>query len=264
MNSQTGIFYDVPDDEYRSIDAVGSSVVKTAASLSAAHSGVKTGDSPSMFKGRLAHCMLLEPDSTADRYERQLEGHGSSKAVKESKASIMASGKTPVTKSDWDSVSAAVEAANASPVVEELLSKGRPEVTVVWRDESTKLMCKARIDWLRDDEFLAIDLKTTSTFGGASPHTWSRQVRRYGLPIQAVHYLEGLSVVTGLVWDWRWLALELTPPFGMTLFEPDSEVLAAGHDGWRRGLSRLKEASVSGSKLSWPMKTYIIGLDGVS
>ena len=262
MGTQTGIFEDVPDAEYRAIDAHGSSVVKAAAMLSAAHASVKTPDSPAMFKGRLAHCMFLEPDQVDLRYERQLAGHGASKAVKEDKARIIEAGKTPVSTSDWNGVDGAVTAARKSPVISSILDSGAPEVTIVWKDKLSGLMCKARVDWLDMKGRVAFDLKTTSTFGGAAPGVWTRQVRRYGLGIQAVHYLDGLSQLTGQLWDWRWIALELVPPFGHAIFEPDHDVYADGLNGWRRGLSRLKESEVAGCNLAWPQRTYKVSLDG--
>jgi hypothetical protein len=262
MSTQTGIFEDVPDAEYRAIEAYGSSVVKAAAMLSVAHATVKTPDSPAMFKGRLAHCMFLEPDQVDLRYERQLVGHGASKAVKEDKARIIEAGKTPVSASDWDAVSSAVAASKLNPNISTTLDFGAPEVTVVWKDKLSGLMCKARVDWLDMKGSAAFDLKTTSTFGGAAPNIWTRQVRRYGLGIQAVHYLDGLSQLTGQLWDWRWIALELVPPFGCTIFEPDHDVYADGLNGWRRGLSRLKESEVAGHDLAWPQRTYKVSLDG--
>ena len=258
MSTQTGIFRDVPDAEYRDIEAHGSSVVKTAAMLSVAHAKIRTPDSPAMFKGRLAHCMVLEWTEVDDRYEQQLEGHGSSKAVKEDKARILANGKTPVTKSDWDLVEGACRSAHGDPTIDAILEIGAPEVTIVWKEKTTGLMCKARIDWLREHRNEAYDLKTTSTFGGASPTIWERNVPRYGLGIQAVHYLDGLSEVTGQVWEWRWLALELTPPFATAIYQMGADAYASGLSGWTRGISRLHESEKAGRNLTWPRHTYTV------
>jgi hypothetical protein len=109
------------------------------------------------------------------------------------------------------------------------LTEGKPEQTIVWEEQG--VMCRARIDWLHDDMSAIDDLKTTSR--SANPDAWSRNLYAYGCDVQAAFYLRGLNQIVdpasagvGYGTQWRWLVVETTPPYALSVVTPGPDVLA--------------------------------------
>jgi hypothetical protein len=109
------------------------------------------------------------------------------------------------------------------------LTEGKPEQTIVWEEQG--VMCRARIDWLHDDMSAIDDLKTTSR--SANPDAWSRNLYAYGCDVQAAFYLRGLTQIVdpasagvGYGTQWRWLVVETTPPYALSVVTPGPDVLA--------------------------------------
>lgn len=75
-----------------------------------------------------------------------------------------------------------------------LINSDPSELTLIWVDKLTGMICKARIDkWLKDERWL-IDLKTTRD---AKKKSFRYSVQNYGYDIQAAFYFEG-AVENGL------------------------------------------------------------------
>lgn len=93
-----------------------------------------------------------------------------------------------------------------------LIQAGRHEVSLLWRDEGTGLLCKARADVLGEGRHgpLIIDLKSTQN---AQPHAFSRSISRDGLYMQAAHYLAGLDALGHPGGQFLFVAYETSPPF---------------------------------------------------
>jgi len=80
----------------------------------------------------------------------------------------------------------------AHPTASKLLEKGEPEQSFFWTDKETLEECKIRPDWLKRQECIIVDLKTTKdTFNLA------RSVYDYGYHRQASWYKKGFEAVTG-------------------------------------------------------------------
>jgi hypothetical protein len=146
--SETRIIYDMKDADYRAVDAYGSTVIKTAATLSVKHARTGRPDSTSLSRGRLIHALVLEPDEVEGRYAVQPAGHGNSKAVREAKAVMKEAGIIPVSPSDWDACNRSADSVRKHPLAGKLLSSGKPEVSMFWTHESGAKL-KSRIDWHR-------------------------------------------------------------------------------------------------------------------
>jgi hypothetical protein len=102
---------------------------------------------------------------------------------------------------------------------------GKAERTLVWQ-EPNGIWCRARVDWLRDDHTLIEDLKTTTT---ANPREWTRRrLWEDGKDIQSALYLRGLRTLTGAEADWRFVVVENTPPYALSVISlnPDARALA--------------------------------------
>jgi len=205
----------------------------------------------SMVKGSLAHGAMLEPDTYEKEFARQPEGHGNSKAVKEAKAAMREQGITPVPTTDWDTVHRAVTYARSHAEVQDLFVSGAPEVSGFWQDDETGLWCKLRCDWLDKVRGIAVDYKTSSIFGSASPATFGKTIANRGMHIQMVHYLEGLRVLTGDNYDWLWLMHEVIPPYAYGLFAASPDMVASGHYLWRKGIDTLAETEGQEHVAAW-------------
>ena len=252
-----GIYFGMPDHEYRSIDAYGSTVIKTAASLSVKHARTKRPDSFALSRGRLIHTVVLEPDEMAKRYAKQPSGHGGSKAVKDAKKAIKESGLEAVAPSDWLAAERCGRSVMEHPVAGPIFSSGEPEVTVVWTHESGAKL-KARIDWLDTEKLIAVDLKSCGMPGAVHPGKFLREVLRYKYAAQAVHYMSGLEAITGEAYSWRLVAVEAQPPFAVTVFDLGPKLWREGIELWETGVARLFEADEIEENTTWPARLYTL------
>jgi hypothetical protein len=154
-------------------------------------------------------------------------------AAKEARDQARAHGRIPILTKDAHRVTEMVNAVaahladfQADPIP---LTNGKPEQTIVWEEQG--VMCRARIDWLHDDMSAIDDLKTTSR--SANPDAWSRNLYAYGCDVQAAFYLRGLNQIVdpasagvGYGTQWRWLVVETTPPYALSVVTPGPDVLA--------------------------------------
>jgi hypothetical protein len=75
------------------------------------------------------------------------------------------------------------------------LGPGKTEVTIVWVDPETGLLCKGRIDWLSDDWSVLMDLKSTAD---GSPEAFAKSALNFTYYRQAPWYLDGVTLATGM------------------------------------------------------------------
>lgn len=102
-------------------------------------------------------------------------------------AALRAEGKVPLRPSDYAAAQAMVAAVHRHPIAGKLLRNGVPEHTLIWRDEATGVLCRAKADWLRSDGI--VDLKTAEA---ADAEALSKASYNHGYAIQAPFYLRGL------------------------------------------------------------------------
>jgi hypothetical protein len=108
------------------------------------------------------------------------------------------------------------------------LTAGKPEQTMVWQDAQYGVWCRGRIDWLHDDLSAIDDLKTTTR--SAHPEAFAKNLYSYGCDVQAAFYLRGLHAYLGETLHphpiaWRWVVVETSPPYGLSVIEPGPAVL---------------------------------------
>lgn len=173
--------------------------------------------------GHAAHKLVLGagPELVlieADNYKRP--------AIREERDDVIAAGLVPLLTHEWDQVHAMAAALRAHPVSALLdPGTGKAEVTLVWRDEPTGIMCRARVDWLQPGA--VIDYK--SALSGDTEQL-GRSCDQYGYAQQADWYLDGVRAL-GLGDDttpFVFIAQEKEPPFLITPFQLDPTALAIG------------------------------------
>jgi hypothetical protein len=174
--------------------------------------------------GTVAHALLLEGESAAEVLDFP---DWRTKDAKEAREAARAAGRIPLLSKHWANVETMVSAVNsqldALPIEPRPFTDGKPEQTLIW-EEDGGVVCRARLDWLRDDLTLIEDLKTTAR--SANPEGWSRNLYGIGSDVQAAFYLRGLRTIYGLdgfqgpmILDpaFRWIVCESTPPYALSI-----------------------------------------------
>jgi hypothetical protein len=118
--------------------------------------------------------------------------------------------------------------------VPSLLRQSRTEVTFLWEEKGLKF--RSRTDALNVKAQVVMDLKTTSgsalDFGG--------QILKYGLHVQAFHYLKGINAFYNEDdWDFWFLVVEKQAPFGVCLYRLSPEYYALAEEEWAKGVARI-------------------------
>jgi hypothetical protein len=175
--------------------------------------------------GTVAHSLLLEGTANVDVCDYP---DWRTKDAREARDASRANKRTPLLAHQFEEVMGMCNAVakqlgsfNVEPVP---LTDGKPEQTIVWQDAQYGVWCRGRIDWLHDDLSAIDDLKTTSR--SANPESWSGTLFGIGCDVQAAFYLRGMKAVAGATPDWRWLVVETTPPYALSVVSPGPAVLA--------------------------------------
>lgn len=131
-----------------------------------------------------------------------------------------------------------------------ILENGKPETTVIWTDQETGVLCKARLDWLKNDLTIIADAKSTTD---ASPREFARSVYRYGYHRQAAWYLDGVEAATGTrpaLFVFK--AFETSAPYASAYYHATDAMIEQGRKENRFHLKRYAEALKSGKWSGYP------------
>lgn len=208
--------------------------------------------------GTFAHALLLEGYSAA----HVVEGYDNWRTndAKAEAAQAREAGKIPMLRHEFDEASTMVDTAreqietwNIDPP---LLNAGAPELTLRWDENG--VACRCRPDWLRDDHLAVDDIKTART---ADPDYFSRKtVYEYGYDIKAAMYLRGVKAEFGVDARWRWIVIEKTAPYLVSVVEPNDEVLQVGNAKLDRALEIWRDCLSSGLWPGYGPDTHIADL----
>lgn len=136
------------------------------------------------------------------------------------------------------------------------LSDGRPEVSMLWPEvtEHGSIMCRARIDWLRNDGTFLEDLKTCG--GSVEPNGWiRRQLFPMSYHLQVAMYLRGYGALTGKRAGWRFVCAEVEPPHLVSVIGLSPAALAHADDVVEQGIQRWAKCIADGSFPGYPTRT---------
>lgn len=251
-----GVYTDLPATDYHLLDALGSSTLADMRrSMAYARSRMQAMDESTAAQksGSLVHALVLEPDTVASRFcaagtcEALLKsgprkGHpcglsGSWYEVEDNHAraycgkhvpdGAVPDDRTVLKASEWDDAAAIAQAVLHDAAAADLLSAdgAQTEVTLVWEDEATGILCKARPDVLAGSLTSIADLKRNRN---AHPDRWPGECWRRGYYIQAAHYLAGARSLGIPVERWFWILVEPEAPHELWVPECDEETVLAG------------------------------------
>lgn len=174
--------------------------------------------------GTCAHSILLQGDDLIHEVDAP---DWRTKLAKEEREAARAAGRVPLLVRHAESVRDMVAAARAQLDVHEaappLFTDGKPEQTIIWED-AHGVVCRARLDWLRDDLATIDDYKTTSA--SADPDRWARTMYGIGGDVQVAFYLRGVEALTGGQPAWRYVVQETSPPYLLSVVDLAPSALA--------------------------------------
>jgi hypothetical protein len=269
---KAGVFYDVPYDTYAAWDAINHSRLRHLRNGTPLHMQyAMTHESPptkALDFGWAAHIAVLEPkDFESQVYvvpkidRRTKEGKLLwLKAERESQGRLM------VSEPDMVHLRGMRASVLAHPTARELvLGKGKSEVSLVWNDAETGVLCKARSDRLAvlrgrvdlrvpdptSETTIDCDLKTITE--PASQRTFEREAHRFGYFEQAAMRLDALETLAprGEARPFVWIVVEKEPPYAVRLFQPDEQGLEWGRQQYRKHLAAYAECMKTGVWPGW-------------
>ena len=248
------------DAEYHADPVEGGSLSSTGAKAilrSPAH--YKWQQENDVFKatfdlGHAVHSMVLGVGlGIVEIPEEMLASNGaaSTKEAKEFIVQARGSGKVPLKTDVYTECKAITESVLFHPLARELLeTSGASEQSLFAEDKESGVMLRARIDRLTDQTpapTTIIDLKTAAS---ADPRDFGRSAAEFGYDIQAEFYQHVLKLARG---DWetnfRFIVVEKSAPYLVSVIELDSEYAAIGRQRMRRAIDLYKEC-VDANK--WP------------
>lgn len=253
-----GIYKNIAYEEYRAIDACNYSTLKVLIDKSAAHCKyyMDNGrpDSAAMAFGRALDSYLLEKGLFYSKYCVIPAIDRRTKDGKKLYAELAEKNKGKEILSE-DDMSAIVQIGQAFETCRAkiMLTGGDSQSTLVWTDEKTGLLCKARIDYLIEESDVIVDLKSTSN---AKPEAFNKDMFKYGYYIQAGLYTMGYKVLTGKDAMFGIVAIETEPPYVVSGFEVGDRTMLAGKNAARQALDRFAQCKEHND---WP--GYTTGIE---
>ncbi len=196
-----GVFYELSDEVYHSVQAVSSTSLKqTYKSLKhfkAYMEGMGKKDTAALRIGRLAHMAILEPERFKETVFYSLGDH---KGQNPYKTDVKANpGKTVLTIQEVELLTGLLTGLNDQPFIMEVLKGGQKEVTVFVMDPITGLALKARLDFVKllNVGAYLTDYKTCEC---AEPEKFERDAFYYKYYLQIAFYtyvaqLAGFNIV---------------------------------------------------------------------
>lgn len=230
--------YDLTDAEYHADPVEGGSLSSTGARRLLAPSCPAKyrwyADHPEIKAeydfGHAAHRAVLGIGA-----EIAVFGHESwrTNAAKADKVAARAAGLVPMLEPDAEIVAAMADVLRAHPVAGRLFQPGRgvAEQTLVWRDRATGVMRRARLDWTAGGNGRKLIIADYKTCDRADPASVARSIYTYGYHAQGDWYRDGafeLNLDGGSGVGFVLVFQEKTPPYVVTVVEPDDEALLWG------------------------------------
>lgn len=259
---EPGIYTDLPFDEYLALDAFSNTAMGQM-SKSPYHyrHGKIDGKQKHFVIGSMVHAGRLEPDEFCKRYAVEPQFHfdkdnatdadkpstsKSTRYVKKKQEAFRAAESREIVSTDWFNESMAyVTALYLNEQAELLLNApGQFELTLVWEDPETGILCKGRMDKASPELGIFVDLKTC-----ADILKFPKSFTDYDYARQMAHYRNGYAVLTGeLLTPWI-CAVEKQSPYCVQSAPVDEESLDWGQSECERLIELLDECR---EKDEWP------------
>lgn len=267
-----GLYEDVTYEEYDSWEAVRPTVLKELQKDACMELCKWKVDHPkdstaSQIVGNAVHTMAMEPELFDKKYifspatymkegkkkddpEVKTPWNWGAGKCKEWGIEQAAKGLTVVKKLQQfprpkDAVDGMANAISSHKDAKLLLSGGSCEVSIVWVDESTGILCKARIDYLRPGKagVLVIDIKTALD---VNPNALSTTSYKFGYQLQAAMGWDGLVTLGEKPERYLYIFVRNKAPYLVNVVEAEEAVLNMGRSQYKWFLGEWGKCLESG------------------
>lgn len=261
--TEPGLYPNLSYDEYAAIPAVNHSFLVDMDQKSPLHAQYirATGgreDTRALMMGRALHLALLEPTKFDSEIMSIPEIDRRTKAGKVAWINFQrqAEGRITLEAGEMTRIKEMAHAILGHESARELFAnKGVNEMTMVWKDRATGVLCRARVDrWTTFEKTPCLmDLKTTRD---VKEHKFQRSMVDYGYALQSAFYMMGAETLQPTPIGraqrvFMWLAVESEGPFDIGVFQADTKIMEHGVMKLRQLLKTYKECRESGI---WPGK----------
>lgn len=209
-------------------------------------------DKPHFNVGKAAHDVLLLSDRWPECYhvlpadfnanatKAQADWHAEREAAR-------GAGKVILKHDEAQTVMAMAESLGANPFAAAALTSGVSEMTLVWTDKETGVVCRARPDFLPTKRIIIPDVKTAAD---GSPAAFRRAIANFGYHQSAAFYCDGIEATYGAYpSNWLHIVLEKEPPHVVSLYELPAEDIERGRWLNRKALRIFADCL---SRDEWP------------
>ena len=242
---EPGIYKDISHKDYHAMkDIISNSYLGRLDKVPAA-AKITQEETAAFLFGRAFHCYVLEGiDVYVEQFAIADKVDLRTKAGKEWWATFKENNqhKDVITLDDHETIEKMGNSINAHPFASKLLSEGVPETTLIWQDEETGIMCKARPDHTPDgNKGVLLDLKSTRN---ASEYAFRSDCVKFGYAREAGIYTEGFARLTGANYKdliFAFIAVEKDPPYRVEVYTLDVDFLDYGVMDFHRLLKIEKE-----------------------
>ncbi len=254
------IIYDMPNAEYHAHDSISKSGLDKLAISPAHYKYYKengTKETAALVFGRAIHTMVLEPEKSADEVivmpDEWLTKKECGISQEDQKEAFRHKHqhKAILNVDQMDTANGMLKAIEAHAAARYILrkNKGKAEVSVFWQDEETSVDCRARFDWLLDNDLIC-DLKST---GCAKPEIFDRSAFEYRYHVQAAFYMEGFRRAFGHEpAGFVFIAAEKEAPYPVCVFQATDDFIELGRREYRRDLLTYAECLRTGEYPAYP------------
>ena len=151
------------------------------------------------------------------------------KAAQQTRDSIRAEGKTPLLTKDLAKVLEMADALRSHETAATLLSNGKAEQSLYWRDQATGIMRRARPDWLPNPTGSRLVIPDYKTAVSADETDFAKAAGDYGYHCQAPWYLDGI-IELGIHPDpeFVFVVQEKEPPYLVNVVQLAPDALELG------------------------------------
>jgi len=256
-----GIYENLSFEQYLDIDAISNTALGNMA-ISPKHyyHAVALDRCKPLVLGSLVHCGRFEPMAIAERYAVMPDFHtdeanatdkgekSTSKATRYYKAKTaeftQANRDKEIVSAEWyQEAKDIVASLYCDGLSRTILAADHFELTLVWRDIETNLLCKARCDAVRRGSHIA-DLKTTAELA-----SFKKSFFNYGYYRQAAHYQEGWATLTGEILPFWITAVEKAKPYCVQTAPVADAAIEFGKQERTRLLEQIAECQAAND---WP------------
>lgn len=146
-------------------------------------------ETDALIFGKLAHCMLLEPEEVENRFE-VLDWGNKTRGAKYEKLKAEYDGKILVSPEEYERTGKMLANIRNHPLARAIVDGAVCEVPFTWTDKETGLPCKCKMDAIKRTKngIVVIDYKTSSDIAGLLG-----RAEKFQYPLQDAFYCEAVK-----------------------------------------------------------------------